>query len=409
MQSLCFNADKKLKKILFMTALFLPLLMLLAAHVLAHEFSGYVAAEGRFFFNDPLFPEQERNSFSLSFQPEYYHEWKNGSSFTFVPFARLDGTDSERSHFDIRELNFLWLGDAIEMRVGVGKVFWGVTEFVHLVDIINQTDLVENIDGEDKLGQPMIHLSFPKDWGVIDLFVLPYFRERTFPGSDGRLRSSLIVDTDNATYESGDKEHHIDFAVRYSHSLGDWDLGVYNFSGTGREPSLLVDLDDKGNPVLIPHYEQINQAGIDLQFVAGEWLWKLEALYRTGQGEDFFATVGGFEYTFVSISDTSIDLSIIGELAYDDRGSEATTTFQKDALLGLRINLNDAASSELLFGMSQDMDNSSNIMSIEASRRFGNNIKASLEARIFLNQSEGGFFYSLRNDDLLQLEIAYYF
>ncbi len=388
---------------------FLFLGVLLTSQALGYEFSGHVAVEGRLFFDDPIFREQERNSASLSFQPEYYHEWQGGSSFIFVPFARIDSADDERSHFDIRELNFLWLGDAWELRAGVGKVFWGVMEFVHLVDIINQTDLVENIDGDDKLGQPMINLTFSRDWGVMDLFVLPYFRERTFPGSDGRLRTSPVVDTDNAIYENVDKQHHLDFAVRYSHSLGDWDFGIYHFMGTGREPTLLADLNESGLPVLIPFYEQINQTGVDLQLVSGEWLWKLEALYRTGQGEDFFAIVGGFEYTFVGLADTSADLGVISELAYDSREDEATTIFENDVMLGLRVTVNDAASTVLLVGMSQDMNSASNIMSVEASRRFGNNIKISLEALVFLNLSEDDPFYSLRNDDFLRFEFAYYF
>lgn len=387
----------------------LSLMVLLTPQALGHEFSGHVAAEGRFFLDEPIFPEQERNNASISFQPEYYHEWKGGSSFIFVPFARIDNADDERSHVDIRELNFLWLGDTWELRVGVGKVFWGVLEFVHLVDVINQTDLVESIDGEDKLGQPMINFTLPRDWGVMDLFVLPYFRERTFPGSEGRLRTSPVVDTDNAIYENNHKEHHIDFAVRYSHSLGNLDFGIYQFLGTGREPTLLSDLNESGLPVLIPFYEQINQTGVDLQLVAGEWLWKLEALYRTGQGEDFFAFVGGFEYTFVGIFDTNADLGVICELAYDGRDDEATTIFENDVVLGLRATVNDAASTVLLVGMSQDLNNRSKNISIEASRRFGNNIKATLEGYAFLNPSKDGPFYSLRTDDFIRFEVAYYF
>ena len=53
-----------------------------------------------------------------------------------------------------------------KFRVGVGKVFWGVTESQHLVDIINQTDLVENIDTEDKLGQPMLETTWLQNWGA---------------------------------------------------------------------------------------------------------------------------------------------------------------------------------------------------------------------------------------------------
>ena len=175
----------------------------------SHELSGNVAVEGRLFFNNPLFDDQQKDCGSLSAEPEYYHQWDNGIGLTFVPFARIDSADKERSHVDIRELNIVWPGDSWELRLGVGKVFWGVTEFLHLVDITNPTDAVENIDGEDKLGQPMVNLSIIQDWGVVDLFVLPYFRERTFPGKKGRLRTAFVVETDEPEYESSAEEHHI--------------------------------------------------------------------------------------------------------------------------------------------------------------------------------------------------------
>jgi hypothetical protein len=376
---------------------------------IAHELSGYVAAEGRLFFNDPLFPEQERNNGSFAIQPEYYHQWEDGSAFLFVPFGRLDSADSERTHFDIRELNYLWPTENWEIRLGVGKVFWGVTEFVHLVDIINQTDLVENIDEEDKLGQPMVHVSAPRDWGIWDLFLLPYFRERTFPGRKGRLRHALVVDTDHPMYESDDEEHHVDFAARYSHTVGDWDFGIYHFVGTGREPTLLPGVDARGRPVLIPYYEQIHQTGLDLQLVAGQWLWKLESLYRTGQDDGFFASVGGLEYTFVGIAETRMDLGLIGEYAYDERRDNATTVFENDAMFGLRLAVNDAAGTELLAGLIQDLDSPSRALSIEASRRLGSNWRLSLQAWGFLDSDADDLLFNVRDDDLLQIELAYYF
>lgn len=391
------------------TLLFVLGLTGIPAASLAHELSGYVAAEGGLFFHDPLYAGQERSRGSFVFQPEYYHEWEEGSSFLFVPFGRLDSADSERTHFDIRELYYLRPTEDWELRFGVGKVFWGATEFVHLVDIINQTDLVENIDEEDKLGQPMVHLSVPRDWGIWDVFLLPYFRERTFPGREGRPRLALVVDTDHPIYESSAEEHHVDFAARYSHTVGDVDFGIYHFIGTGREPTLLPGVDSKGRPALIPYYKQINQTGLDLQFVSGQWLWKLESLYRTGQGDGFFASVGGFEHTFVGIAETGMDLGAIGEYAYDERRDNATTVFENDVMFGMRLAVNDAQSTELLAGLIQDLDSRARILSIEASRRIGSNWKLFLQVWGFFDPPRDDLLYNVRDDDFLRIELAYYF
>jgi len=376
----------------------------------AHEFSGYVAGEARVFANDALYSGQEDHSASFALQPEYYHEFEGGSSFTFVPFLRVDSADSKRTHFDVRELTFLWYEENFELRMGVRKVFWGQTEFLHLVDIINQTDLVENIDFEDKLGQPMINLSIARDWGTLDFFLLPWFRERTFSGVGGRLRFPFVVDTDNPIYESSMEENHIDGAIRYSHSIGDWDIGISHFIGTGREPTFTPGLDSNGNPVLFPFYQQINQTSLDLLYASGNWLWKMEALYRIGQTPgDFFAGTGGFEYTFSNAFNTGIDLGALMEVMYDERDVKALTPFEHDIGFGMRLALNDVDGTEFLMGFVQDLTKNSNSMFAEASSRIGDNMKITMEMRLLLEQDPEDLFFSLRDDDFFQLELQYFF
>lgn len=373
------------------------------------ELSGYIAGEGRLFFNDPIFPGQRRDSASFVFQPEFYHRWNDGSSLIFTPFARIDSADSKRTHLDIRELNYSWLHDYWVLRVGIGKVFWGVTEFVHLVDIINQTDLVEYIDGEDKLGQPMIYFSIPGDWGVVDMFVLPYFRKRTFPGEKGRFRTGVTVDSDETVFESSAEEYNIDFALRYTHTINRWDFGIYHFKGTGREPTLLSGMDSSGIPVLIPFYEQIDQTGLDVLVVEGNWLLKLESLYRIGQGDDFFAAVGGLEYSFMNIAASGIDLGLIGEWAYDERGQNSPTGFDNDLMIGARLALNDIASTETLVGFIHDMDSDDRIFTLESSRRLNNHWKISMDAFFVVESSRKDIIHSLRDDDSVQVQLMYYF
>lgn len=376
----------------------------------AHEFTGFAGVESRLFPNSALHPGQKDQSASLVAQPDYYHEFESGSSFTLVPFFRLDSADNERTHFDIRELTFLWLQEDFELRLGVRKVFWGTTEILHLVDIINQTDLVENIDTEDKLGQPMANISFSRDWGTVDLYWLPYFRERTFAGKGGRLRGAAVIDTDQTQYESSAEEWHSDWAFRYSHFFGDWDVGFAQFFGTNREPTLLDGTDSEGNDIKIPRYDQIRQTSLDVSLVVEEWLWKGEALYRTGQGnDDYFSWTGGFEYTFTRLWDSQMDLGVIGEWMFDTREDEATTAFENDLAGGLRLAINNSASTELLFGWVQDIGSPARFLFLEASHRLSDHLLLTTELRTFTNQPAEDFLFQQRDDEILQIELAYYF
>ncbi len=376
--------------------------------VCAYEFTSNIAFQTRLFPHAPAYTSQERNDASLAGEIELYHEFVSGSSFTIKPFARIDSADEERTHWDIREANYLYLAESWELLLGVSKVFWGATEFVHLVDIINQTDLIESLDGEEKLGQPMVYFSILKEWGAIDAFLLPWFRERTYPGVEGRLRTGLVIDTDRAQYESSAEQAHLDVALRYSQTFGEADVGVYHFIGTDRDPTLLLDLQG-GQALLIPYYEQIQQTGLDIQMVAGNWLWKGEALYRSGKGRDFAATTFGFEYTFYGIGESQMDLGLLSEYVFDDRAPEFASPYNNDIMAGLRLAVNDASSTELLAGVIKDIELSSQLYSVEGSRRLGENWKLVLEAAFFVDIDRRDPAYGIRDDDRLKVELLYYF
>jgi hypothetical protein len=314
--------------------------------------------------------------------------------------------DDERTHLDIRELSFLWVKDKWEVRAGVSRVFWGVTESQHLVDVINQTDLVENLDGEDKLGQPMLRLTRIVENGAVDFFVLPYFRERTFPGINGRLRTPLVIDTDNPLFQSSDQEKHVDWAIRWNQTFGNVDFALSWFQGTSRDPVLLPNA---AGTALQPFYAQMKQAGLELQYTGEEWLWKLEAIHRKSLGQSYSAAVGGFEYTFVGINESAIDLGLIAEYHFDSRDLLATSPFQNDLFIGVRFAFNDAESTEILAGGIFDLDYSTKTFRIEASRRFGDSYKVTLEGQAFVDVDPRDPLAVFRQDNFIQLEIAKYF
>ncbi len=100
----------------------------LAGDSTAGEFdlAGWTAVEGRYFPLEPLFPSQPSTNLSYVLRPEFYFGWKRGNqSINVIPFMRIDQHDSYRSHFDIREALYLYVGGRWELRAGIGTVFWG--------------------------------------------------------------------------------------------------------------------------------------------------------------------------------------------------------------------------------------------------------------------------------------------
>ncbi len=382
-------------------------------HAQRVEFTGEVGFETRFFPQAPLYPGQHsaRLSPSIRFEPELVYEWGGGDGswrFMATGFLRLDAHDGRRSHVDIRELGLLYLGDGVTAFAGIGKVFWGVTEVNHLVDIINQDDAVEDIDREDKLGQPMVNFTLEGGWGSLDFFYLPRFRERTFPGDDARLRGALPVSSD-ATFESGAGVWHQDFALRWSRPFGAFDLGTSFFRGTSREPRFQLGTDAQNVAFLRPHYDVIDQIGIDAQWTGDAALLKLEAITRGGYGDRFVAATGGIEYTLYQLSGNS-DLGLLAEFMVDGRNAAAPpTVFDNDVFVGFRWALNDVHDTSILGGPVIDYETGEMLALVEAQRRLGNDWRFELEARIFANTAADAPTRGMRRDGFVSVGLSRYF
>jgi hypothetical protein len=343
------------------------------------EVSGFAQFQLRYFPLSPLDPRQEGTGFSLALQPELYYEIGDGyHSILFVPFFRYDQYDDERTHFDIRELFWLYYADDWELSVGFRKIFWGVTESQHLVDVINQTDFVENFSGEQKLGQP---------------------------------RFPVLIDTDNPAYESSAENKHLDFSVRYINTIGDFDFGLSYFIGTSRDPRFTLIEEPGTEPYIRLNYDQMNQVGLDVQFTKGSWLWKLESITRNTRDRRFYAFTFGYEYTFSNISNSGLDIGVLTEWLYDDRDQFyfPPNPFNNHIFAGSRLAFNDIQSTQLLAGFIFDYRGNGFYPSIEASRRFGESFIVNLEARGFYNTEEGDLLHFFRRDNYVQLEVNWYY
>ena len=376
---------------------------------------GWFDAQARFF------PQQAANPLGIPPQNDY---WFNGSlawepgffmnvtdymNFELILFGRVDQHDRNRTHGDIREGFFELFFNEWTLGFGIHKVFWGVTESRHLVDIINQTDLVEDFDTDIKLGQAMVTTSYTNDKaGIFSLYLMSWARPLVFPGPLGRPTLPIPVDNDLRVYESPLNAGQIDVAFRWSHSMEGFDWGLSYFFGTAREPQLLPTMNAAGIPVLQPLYELIHQGGLDVQYTIEGWLLKVESIVRGGQGATFGAVTGGFEYTFYQVSGSIVDIGLILEYNYDGRDNNTFIVFDNDFFTGMRLSLSDVGSTEFLVGSFIDAKDGSVFIAAEASRRFGDHWKILLEGRGYIPQ-RGNVIQFFRNDAQIQVDIEFHY
>ncbi|MEM9897803.1 MAG: hypothetical protein AAF742_00315 [Pseudomonadota bacterium] len=368
-----------------------------------------VAAEGRFFFDDPQFADQFDNfqgGLILGGDLRWTSKDRN-TRILFEPYIRLDTEDDERTYADIREASIARRFGDWNVLVGVSQVFWGVAESRNVVDIINQFDTIEDFDQGEKLGQPMVRISKRTDIGTFEAYYLPFFREQLFPGEDGRLRFDPFVDTETATFERGGEEWAGDYALRYSNVFGNFDVGLHAFHGTSRTPFLAPNADVTA---LNPFYQELTQGGVDVQYTQGPWLLKFEGVGINVGGDTFFSGVAGFEYTFFDIGGRGIDVGLIGEYLYDGRDFALApiNVFVNDAFAGTRITFNDAQDSEILAGAIVDTDKGGMIASLEFQRRLGSTMLVEVEGRYF-EGSDDPFVEPFGQDSHVTFRLTRYF
>jgi len=377
------------------------------------DISGQASTEIRYFPFAPAFPNQREMTVAPSFslEQEIVYEWADNNNLMIMsPFFRVDANDKKRTHFDLREFKWLHLGPNWDISVGLGKVFWGVTESVHLVDIVNQTDAVEDISGEEKLGQPMINFNIEESWGVMNLLALPGFRNRTFTADDVRLHGPLAVDTENPIYESSKGERHIDWAARWSRNFDDLDVALSHFRGTSREALLLPQISG-GQTVLVPQYNQIAQTGLELQLTSEATLWKAELISRTGHGDRFYAGAAGFEHTLYGVAGSIADVGLLVEYLYDGRDPlfAPPSLANNDIFAGFRVTLNDTQDTAVLFGGLWDHKTDAGFINLEAERRLTDQLKLELKGRFFVNIPDTDPIAFIRDDDFMELVLNWYY
>ena len=91
----------------------------------------------------------------------------------------------------------------------------------------------------------------------------------------------------------------------------------------------MLNADNDGTQALIQQYGQIRQFGLDAQLTASAWLFKLEAIHRTGERnplgveKDYAAAVVGGAFALNSDFGSAMDRGVASDWSGDARGDNA--------------------------------------------------------------------------------------
>ena len=392
--------------------------------LLTAELSGRLSAESRTFPATGAFPGQRSLAAGFVVEPTVYVEAVSGASFTLAPFFRYDHSDPRRTHFDLREAYLLLFGDAgdggWEARVGVGQVFWGATESQRLVDIVNQVDFVEHLNGEAKLGQPMAHLTWFGDWGTLEVLGTSYHRAAHFP----RPPRAVTAAASHRPRARSVRKFRQAVASRFRVAIQPQPRvsrpgcqrirrhqpGALPVAGRRRRRRA------RTASVLPPDPPIRSGCSVDARLLAaegrGDSARGRSQSHRPGTGllrcraRRRVSVLRGCRFRHRRHS--------AGEWSYDSRGPTATptrspNTLENDIFFATRFAFNDVQSSELTTSVVADARRATRALALEFGRRITNEWSLRAEAVALLSVDQSDLHYEMRRDSFIDMSLTYNF
>ena len=360
-----------------------------------------IAATTRYYFEPSATTQINIDDFAYGARGELQAAHRFGAiKFDAKLFANWDSADENRRYGDIRQAKLAGRWGDFGAAAGIDTFFWGVSESINLVNVINQSDIRESIDNKVKQGQTFAALNYRLDAGELGVYFFPRFVARDFPL---RPAYGLPVSADNR-YESDDKNGGV--AARGLFYLDDFEFALGYFNGTRRDP-LLLPQPQLGK--LTPWYIQTENFLFDAVYLTDSLIYKLE--FKTGRelGGGFVASNLGIEYPVYALGETLQDMVLIAEYVFDDRAEQAESHGQNDLFIGSKFAFaENAAQVRLLY--SYDWDHSSQYAEASCQYRLNDYLRIKAKVMGVLSATpDAQRLYALKNEQFAKFSIHYAF
>lgn len=345
--------------------------------------SGEVRMESRFFSKDSKAYTKDTNFglfTRLKVKSKHHRNWKENIRIV----TRADKNDPSRAVFFFEDAYVQYEKGDFEFSFGPQMLNWSATEAFHPADIINSRNFDSNLENAEKIGEPMLKASYIGDESKHSLMIMPMLTKPILPSITNRLSLSggvpmlepLFIEKSGETSES---EFYLQYGLRSEFTFDDFDLTFHFVDHLDRTTPLIVVTGFGVQPLYLP----VLQLGSTFQWVAEEWVYKVELAHRQFKAlthstygnlevPDNTQLAFGIEYGWATSGGSDIVFILEGQSIFgpDEDERAAMSIFQKDLLFGTRYAFNDSKGQEIFASIILDMERSSEtLLNLDYKRR----------------------------------------
>ncbi len=310
----------------------------------------------------------------------------------------------------------------LELTVGKQRRFWGSTDGVNPVDVLNPRDLTFP-PAADKLAVPMLHANVYADDVRIEFAVVPVFTSSRLPGEVWRptLKPQLppgVTVVDVLAPEENRPEAtlgSVQFGARGTLDLGQFDVSATYFHGFRTQPTQSARIEPTGTPGQVQlqpvlDYDRMDLLGLDFSGTVGDVVLRGEAAYQItpdsagtdpSVGNHSLQAVLGGEYLIPGGPRTVVQG--IFDYTAPDAGEDAVTSYK----LMTAMTYQPDARLQVDLGWAQNFDGSGLVMP-GMSYSFADGVTGEAKAYVFYG-GDRTEFGKWRENSQLRVSLAYSF
>ncbi|HIO90718.1 MAG TPA: hypothetical protein EYG69_02990 [Campylobacterales bacterium] len=355
---------------------------------------GNIGAEYKKYFNTLSSKTDTQKATTASLELE--KEVTNGKVFVKIE-ALSDSDDTNREYVMINELYYKYFGDSYEITIGKSIKFWGALELFNPADIFNAKNILDDVTDKDKkLGA--WNITYSKFFENDDEFsaIMKLDNEaQNFVYQKSPLNTLPLAY--NKDFESEKNRHRPTYYLKYSGSRDDFAKRDFSFIVQSGYDSYRDTIQSLGK--IKQYLYQVDKFITYHTIVKDSTIYKLEYSYTDVKNytkiDDYSEYGVGVEHTLYGLWEKK-DLGLIVEY-YKNNINATNIVYQDDLFAGVRVEFNDADSSDIVAGVIRDFDSDKNGYSLEYNTRIKDKFKTKIRY--------------LKNDDLevFGVDFGWYF